>query len=317
MMTQMLFRSDGNYTFFNISSGTYNVRQLIPDGYSQTTPRNQFEFKDSIVSNNFDEQDVTLSEIETFYEDVDINYHNAYRSQIGLSEDVLSRYDGSGTSVVVLDTGIDVDHSHFGTDVDGNGISDRIVASVDFTGTKLSGNDGNGHGTHVSGIIASSDTQFPGIVPNADIISLKVLTDSGRGSFSNINKALNWCIENADNYNIASINMSLGDGTFSEEEISNGYSSKQLAALNALGVSIISASEIVLQFKVGVSYPSSDANSFSIGALFHSDVGSIYGAYSTDVDRLAPFSQRDDSLTTVFAPGVLIPAANAGGGLYN
>ena len=38
--------SDGNYTFFNISSGTYNVRQLIPDGYSQTTPRNQFEFKD-------------------------------------------------------------------------------------------------------------------------------------------------------------------------------------------------------------------------------------------------------------------------------
>ena len=36
-MTQMLFQTDGNYTFFNISSGTYNVRQLIPDGYSQTT----------------------------------------------------------------------------------------------------------------------------------------------------------------------------------------------------------------------------------------------------------------------------------------
>ena len=36
--------------------------------------------------------------------------------------------------------------------------------------------------------------------------------------------------------------MSLGDGTFSEEEISDGYSSKQLAALNALGVSVISAS---------------------------------------------------------------------------
>jgi subtilisin family serine protease/Ca2+-binding RTX toxin-like protein len=308
--------NDGNYTFHNVSTGTYTVRQVLSEGFSQTTPRNQFEFSELNVSNNFDEQDVSLSETEISDESVDTEYHDAYRSQIGLTDEILSKYTGSGMSVVVIDTGIDVDHSHFGEDRDGNGVSDRIVASVDFTGTKSSGDDGNGHGTHVAGIIAGSDAQFPGIVPGVDIISLKGLTDSGSGSFRGLNEALDWCIENADLYNITAINMSLGDGSFAEDDVLDGYSSEQLAALNALGVCVVSASgNSFYNSKVGVSYPSSDLNSFSIGALFHSDVGSIYRANSTDVDRLAPFSQRDDELTTVFAPGVLIPAAAVDGGL--
>ena len=38
------------------------------------------------------------------------------------------------------------------------------------------GEDVNGHGTHVAGIIASSDEQFTGVAPNANIIALKSLT---------------------------------------------------------------------------------------------------------------------------------------------
>ncbi len=304
---------EGNYAFYNVSTGTYNVRQILSDGFSQTTPLNQFEFTDLEISNNHDEQEISLFETENLSVSMDTKYHNAYRSQIGLNNEIMNEYDGSGMSVVVIDTGIDLDHPHFGEDRDNNGISDRIVESIDFTGTKPSGDDGDGHGTHVAGIIAGSNVDFPGIVPDVNIISLKGLTDSGRGSFNGLNKALEWCIENADFYNITAINMSLGDGTFSEDYVLDGYSSEQLAALNSLGVCVVSASGNDFYSKVGVSYPSSDLNSFSIGASYHSDVGAIYGAYSTDVDRLAPFSQRDDELTTMFAPGVLIPAAAVDG----
>ena len=305
----------GKFSFFNVSTGDYIVRQVLQDGYSQTTPRNQFQFSDLDISNNYDLSEIILSEIDLSNSDIDKDYHTAYRNQIGLSNDVSQKYDGSGLSVVVLDTGIDVDHPHFGSDTNQDGISDNIKYSLDFTNTKSTGDDGNGHGTHVAGIIAGSNVEFPGIAPAADIISLKVLTDSGRGSFKDLNDALEWCIANADKYNIAAINMSLGDGSFAEEAIIDGYSSEQLAALNALGVCVVSASGNSYQSRVGVSYPSSDLNSLSIGALFHSDVGSIYGANSTDTDRLAPFSQRDDELTTVFAPGVLVPAAAVDGGL--
>jgi subtilisin family serine protease len=37
---------------------------------------------------------------------------------------------GSGVSVVVIDTGIDLNHSFFGADSDHNGIDDRIVYSL-------------------------------------------------------------------------------------------------------------------------------------------------------------------------------------------
>mgnify|MGYP006274616495 FL=1 len=41
--------------------------------------------------------------------------------------------DGEGYSVVVIDTGIDLDHPHFGPDSDGDGVADRIVYHQDFT----------------------------------------------------------------------------------------------------------------------------------------------------------------------------------------
>ena len=47
----------------------------------------------------------------------------------------------------------------------------------------------------------------------------------------------------------------------------------------------------------GVAYPSSDINSWSVGAVFHSDTGLFQAgyatAYSTDKDVIVPFSQRD------------------------
>ena len=120
--------------------------------------------------------------------------------------------DGSGFAAVILDTGIDLDHDFFGPDGDGDGIADRIVFQYDFADGDADASDHHGHGSNVSSIVASSDSRYTGVAPGADIIHLKVFTDSGAGSFAYIEQALQWVVDNATAYNIASVNMSLGDG---------------------------------------------------------------------------------------------------------
>jgi len=126
--------------------------------------------------------------------------------------------DGSGFSVVVLDTGIDLDHSAFGPDLIDNttgdptpdGIADRIVFQHDFADNDSNASDVNGHGSNVTSIIASQHASFPGVAPGVNIIHLKVFSNSGGGNFGDVEDALQWVVANTDAYNIAAVNMSLG-----------------------------------------------------------------------------------------------------------
>ena len=124
--------------------------------------------------------------------------------------------DGSGFAVVIIDSGIDLVHSAFGPDDDQDGVADRIVFQHDFADGDTNASDFNGHGTHVSSIVASSDDTYTGMAPGADIIHLKVSSDAGGGPlWSATEQALQWVVENWATYNIASINMSFGGGNYS------------------------------------------------------------------------------------------------------
>lgn len=234
-----------------------------------------------------------------------------------------SGIDGSGFATVILDTGIDLDHPFFGPDSDGNGVADRIVYHYDFADGDANASDFNGHGSNVSSIVASSDSQYTGIAPGADIIHLKVFKDNGQGNFSYVESALQWVVANADAYNIASVNMSLGDtGNYRTPQNLYGIAD-EMAALAADDVAVVSASGndfYSFNSVQGVSYPAADPNSLSVGAVFDSDIGSASyfsgaRAYTTGSDRIAPFSQRHETLTTVFAPGAPITGAGPNGDL--
>lgn len=232
-------------------------------------------------------------------------------------------FDGSGYATVIIDTGIDLNHPFFGPDLDNNGVSDRIVYSYDFSGSDdADASDFDGHGSNVASIVASSDATHPGMAPGAKIIALKVFPDQGGGaSFQDIAQALQWVADNAAAYNIVSVNMSLGSGNFTT--VTTGQLSSVMASVAAQGVIIVSASGngfFDLGSQQGVSYPSADPNSLSIGAVYDADIGQVsYGggatAFSTGPDRITPFSQRSASLTTIFAPGAAITGAGANGGL--
>jgi subtilisin family serine protease len=110
----------------------------------------------------------------------------------------LSNYNkGNGVRVAILDTGIDLDHPDL-----------RVAGNVSFVAGAATGDDDNGHGTLVAGIIAARDNEIGaiGIAPEVELYAVKVLDSHGKGTPRAIEKGINWAIENG----MQVINMSFG-----------------------------------------------------------------------------------------------------------
>jgi cerevisin len=70
--------------------------------------------------------------------------------------------------------------------------------------------DGNGHGTHCAGTAAGKTY---GVAKNANLIAVKVISDNGQGTTSDIIDGLNWVVTNvASTGNPSIASMSLGGG---------------------------------------------------------------------------------------------------------
>ena len=117
--------------------------------------------------------------------------HTDYAYRMGLS--------GKNVTVVVMDTG--------------------IAGHVDFCNGRSGLYDDNGHGTHVSGIIAGSGEMsknkqgirlYSGIAPRANLIMLKVLDEKGNGNTAKVLKGIDWIVQNREKYQIKILNISVG-----------------------------------------------------------------------------------------------------------
>ena len=111
---------------------------------------------------------------------------------------------GEGIAVAVLDTGIDekcVDLP-------------ALLGGVNTIDSTHWGSDEHGHGTHVAGIIAAvdNDIDMVGAAPDAGLYSVKVMDDSGWGTYSSVIAGIEWVL----NKNIPIMNMSIGGGSHSK-----------------------------------------------------------------------------------------------------
>jgi subtilisin family serine protease len=114
---------------------------------------------------------------------------------------------GHGARVAVLDSGVDITHPDLSMNIDSS-YTGRQNFTAEGNPTDIS--DGYGHGTMVAGLIAANGLAR-GVAPNAKIIPIKVLDNSGSGSTSSLIAAMNAVRDYAD-----IINLSLGSITRSE-----------------------------------------------------------------------------------------------------
>ena len=105
---------------------------------------------------------------------------------------------GKNITVAIIDSGFS---RH--PDID----SSRILTFQDFVSNQNSLYDDYSHGTHVAGIIASSQI---GIAPQCNIIPLKILDYNGQGSMDTFIEAIKWIIYHQNIYNIQIVNISIG-----------------------------------------------------------------------------------------------------------
>ena len=226
-------------------------------------------------------------------------------------------FTGKGYTTVVIDTGADLDHGDFGIASPKNSVmvANRIVYQYDFVGANDA--DANetpdgGHGTHVAGTIVSSNPNFLGMAPEANLIVLKVLGVGGSGSGRDIIEAVDWVVANGKQYNVVSVNMSLGDSSWSSTPM-QGYLNTQFEALAKQGIVVLAASGNSYEERSGndpgVGYPSSDSWAMSIGSVIAGAPGTPNASDdSRPIDTLSSFSQRGP-LTVAVAPGDKIGAA--------
>ncbi len=225
---------------------------------------------------------------------------------------------GDGMTVAVLDTGLRKTHKDF---------TGRVPAQLNFAteneGRADDATDLDGHGTHVAGIVAAGG-DHTGMAPKARVIPLKVLGKNG-GSWDELEKALQWVLDNHEKHRISVVNMSLGDSSNwqDDRDIAPGTARARvrdrIRELRAKRVAVVVAagnSYFKAESKQGMAFPAICREVISVGAVFDGDWGKqAYHdgaeAYRTGRDQLTPFSQRllPTDLgyrTTVFAPGAPI-----------
>ncbi|MFM7676617.1 MAG: S8 family serine peptidase [Synechococcus sp.] len=141
--------------------------------------------------------------------------------RIGAPEAWSQGYTGQGIVIAVCDTGVDRFHQDLdaniwinsreipgnGRDDDGNGFADD-VNGWNFADNNNNTLDIHGHGTHVGGTIVAERNSFgtTGIAYGAKIMPVKVLSDSGQGTWSSVANGIRYAADNGANI----INLSLG-----------------------------------------------------------------------------------------------------------
>ena len=215
-------------------------------------------------------------------------------------------FNGTGSSVAVLDTGVNYLHSDFGcTAVNTPSSTCRVVYSFDSAPDDGSLDD-NGHGSNVSAIVSKVATK-------TKIIGIDVFR-SGSAYDSDIIAGINWAVNNAKTYNIKAINLSLGvPGVKYKSECSNSSYGTAFANARAAGVVPVVATGNDA-FSDGISSPACVAGAVRVGAVYDSNIGGVSWGNpvkcsdpTTAADKVACFS-NGGSLVTLLAPGAMITA---------
>jgi len=196
-----------------------------------------------------------------------------------------SANQGAGVIAYVLDTGVLLTHNEFKPG----------RASFGWKATPTwSDTDRNGHGTHVSSTIAG---KLYGVAKNAEIVAVKVLGDTGSGSWAGVIGGVDYVVQQSkqEKEKKSVANLSIGGGFM--KSVNDAID----AAVNA-GVTMVVAAGNE-DNNACSSSPASAPLAVTVGA---SDIGVKSGGVNQDVRS---YFSNYGPCVTLFAPGSEITGA--------
>lgn len=177
----------GTLGTLDLQDGKYQIISYVIDNNDEKTISSKFfEVKQSVPDLNT--PNYTLGKQSAKYNKVstDKEYYSLYsfHDKIGSWSAYEQGWTGAGVKVGILDSGIDYNH----TDLNDNIIG--VYSTLTYSQDAINGFDDYKHGTQVAGVIAAEKNSagVMGVAYDADIISVKVLNNTGSGSFTNISK---------------------------------------------------------------------------------------------------------------------------------
>lgn len=200
---------------------------------------------------------------------------------------------GAGVTVAVLDSGTILAGQHGRNLLTNSRGRPRVFNKYDAIQGKTTrwlNDDKNGHGTHVSNIIASSlksdSGKFNGIAPDVYLMSVKAFDENGQSSYSKVLDGLNWIYQNRYRYNIRVLNLSLGS------DVQSNYwddpINQAVMKLWDAGVVVVTSAGNSGHKEMSVTVPGNTPYIITVGAI---------------TDSYTPFDFSDDRVTTFSSTG--------------
>ncbi len=236
-------------------------------------------------------------------------------------------FTGSGTTVAIMDTGVDLLHPDLANSVvdekcycdDGQmGMAGCCPNAKKEDAGAGAAQDDHGHGTRVASIITSNGTYADlGGAPDVGIVAVKVLGTSGSGNTIDLLLGLQWIL---DEYpGIPVMNMSLGFGLYGgdcdDADANTMAFANAIDQLRAAGTLSVTGSGNNGS-GTGMIAPACLANALSVGAVWDEDLGSQtwFGCTdaTTEPDQVTCWS-NSSTTTDVFGPGAEVTASRLDG----
>lgn len=211
-----------------------------------------------------------------------------------------SAFTGAGVGVAVVDTGIDLANADLPV----------APATSSYTAYGSSAQDDEGHGTHVSGIIAArnNDIGVVGVAPGATLYAVKVLDAQGYGTDATIMAGLDWVSANAASVSpaIRVVNMSLGrDGSLDD----NPQLRSCIQALHQAGIVVVVAAGNDGSLEVSQQVPSTYPEVLAIASTTAKAGTSKYRYYPAGIGAdTASFFTTDGAFSESTGIGVTVSA---------
>ena len=185
---------------------------------------------------------------------------------------------GAGVKAYIIDTGIRATHTQ---------IAGRVISGFTAINDGLGTNDGNGHGTHVSGTVGGTTY---GVAKNVTLVAVRVLDSSGSGTNSGVIAGVDFVTSDHQAGQPAVANMSLGGGisTALDDAVTNSINDGVTYAI-AAGNSNVDAC---------TTSPARVASAITVGATTITDARASFSNFGPCLDIFAPGNNITSSWNT-------------------